>query len=63
MTSPPIKHISIHGIHTAHTIHGDGEPVLLLHGWGANIKLLWPLIEQLSTKGFRCHAPDLPGFG
>ncbi|MEL6270149.1 MAG: alpha/beta hydrolase [Chloroflexota bacterium] len=63
MSSPPTEHTTINGIHTTHTIHGEGEPVLLLHGWGANITLLWPLIEQLAQKGFRCHAPDLPGFG
>jgi pimeloyl-ACP methyl ester carboxylesterase len=42
---------------------GDGLPVLLLHGWGANLQLMVPLAEKLVTAGFSIYAPDLPGFG
>ena len=35
----------------------------MLHGWGANIGLLWPLAEQLATLGYRIYMLDLPGFG
>jgi pimeloyl-ACP methyl ester carboxylesterase len=41
---------------------GEGEPVLLLHGLGAN-KLSWlPLIGPLA-EGYRVIALDLPGHG
>lgn len=63
MTEPPIKHITINSQKVAHTVVGTGDPVLLLHGWGANLRLLWPLGEQLAEHGFRCYMPDLPGFG
>jgi pimeloyl-ACP methyl ester carboxylesterase len=41
----------------------DNVPVLALHGWGANLTLMWPLAEQLGRLGYRVYAPDLPGFG
>src|SRR4051812_452165 len=44
---------------------GSGPPVLLLHGSGpGTTAAAWtPLIEALAARGFRCVAPDLPGFG
>ena len=41
---------------------GEGDVILLLHGWGANITLFKGIIETLS-KGHRVIAPDMPGFG
>ncbi len=63
MTTAPTAHIEVNGINTAHAVAGDGDAVLLLHGWGANIELVWPLARELAGKGFRCYVPDLPGFG
>ncbi len=42
---------------------GDGIPVLLLHGWGANLDLMLPLAERLAPQGYQCYLLDLPGFG
>lgn len=53
----------IDGVRTAHCVLGEGPPVLLLHGWGANIDLMLPLAEPLAKAGFRCYVPDMPGFG
>lgn len=61
--TPPIEPFQIAGVNTAHAVAGDGPDVLLLHGWGANLELMWPLAEKLATKGCRVHAIDLPGFG
>ena len=55
--------IEINGIHIRERIIGDGTPVLMVHGWGADIDLLQPLALRLSRQGFRCFLPDLPGFG
>lgn len=52
----------INGINTNYLAVGEGEPVLLLHGWGANITLFQRLIDQLSKKYF-VIALDMPGFG
>ena len=41
---------------------GEGEAVLLLHGWGSNLKSFLNLINQLKSK-YRVLAFDYPGFG
>jgi pimeloyl-ACP methyl ester carboxylesterase len=63
MTKPPLSYADIGGLRAAHIVVGDGKPLLMLHGWGANIGLLWPLAEQLVRLGYRIYIPDLPGFG
>ncbi|MEA2000857.1 MAG: alpha/beta fold hydrolase [Actinomycetota bacterium] len=42
---------------------GDGEPVLLLHGWGGASTDMAPLASALAEAGYRAVAPDLPGHG
>lgn len=42
--------------------HGNGMPVLLLHGSPDTHAMWLPLMEHLQG-GVRCIAPDLPGFG
>lgn len=41
---------------------GEGEAVLLLHGWGANITLYQGIIDTLKQSR-RVIALDMPGFG
>ena len=41
---------------------GEGEIVLLLHGWGANITLYQGIVDTLKPVR-RVIAPDMPGFG
>jgi haloalkane dehalogenase len=51
------------GLRLAHIDEGDGAPVVFLHGeptWS----FLWrKVIPPVRDAGFRCIAPDLPGFG
>jgi haloalkane dehalogenase len=51
------------GLRLAHLDEGDGPPVVFFHGeptWS----FLWrKLIPPVRDAGFRCIAPDLPGFG
>jgi haloalkane dehalogenase len=51
------------GLRLAHLDEGDGPPVLFFHGeptWS----FLWrKVIPPVLNAGFRCIAPDLPGFG
>jgi len=51
------------GIRLAHLDVGEGPPVLFVHGeptWS----FLWrKVIPPVRDAGFRCVAPDLPGFG
>lgn len=53
--------INIGGQTIANHIQGEGDPLVMLHGWGANIGLLLPLADHL--RHYRCHLLDLPGFG
>jgi len=40
----------------------DGDPLLLLHGWGRSLNDLRPLTQGLS-EAYRTYAVDLPGHG
>ena len=42
--------------------YGEGEDIILLHGWGQNIKMMDPVGQNLEDK-FRITILDLPGFG
>ena len=55
----------INGLNINYICEGENtkdQNVLLLHGWGANIKLFSQIIACLSPY-FKVYAPDLPGFG
>lgn len=54
--------IRIDGLDTYYTDEGAGDPVVLLHGWGASSQSFAPLSETLA-KSFRVVSMDLPGFG
>ncbi len=45
------------------TSHGDGPPLILLHGLAASSHDWDRLIPVLVQAGFRVYAPDLPGHG
>ncbi len=63
MSAPPISFITLNAIRTAQAIAGDGPPIVFLHGWGANISLVWPLAEHMLNRGYKVYVLDLPGFG
>lgn len=41
---------------------GSGDPVLVLHGWGASIETVMPIVNTLK-QNHTVYAMDLPGFG
>lgn len=43
--------------------HGEGPPVLLIHGWPDSARLWRHQIPFLTGHGFRAVAPDMRGFG
>jgi pimeloyl-[acyl-carrier protein] methyl ester esterase len=43
-------------------VNGEGPPLILLHGWGLNLRVWDSLMPQL-TEHFRVVAIDLPGHG
>jgi pimeloyl-ACP methyl ester carboxylesterase len=54
--------IQISGLRTRRLIRGEGEDLLVLHGWGASIEAVYPIVASLGSVA-RVHALDLPGFG
>ncbi|MCP5198815.1 MAG: alpha/beta fold hydrolase [Gammaproteobacteria bacterium] len=54
--------VSVDGHRVPYLEGGRGEPLLLLHGFGAN-KDNWVPIAPHLTRHCHVYAPDLPGFG
>jgi pimeloyl-ACP methyl ester carboxylesterase len=54
--------LDIQGIQTRCRSLGSGPEVLVLHGWGASIEAVQPIVAGLS-RVCSVHAVDLPGFG
>jgi pimeloyl-ACP methyl ester carboxylesterase len=59
----PLLQTTILGLQTTHAVIGSGQPLLMLHGWGANHSLVTPLASKMADYGYTCYVPDLPGFG
>jgi haloalkane dehalogenase len=51
------------GLRLAHLDEGDGRPVVFVHGEPTWSYLWRKVIPPVRDTGFRCIAPDLPGFG
>ncbi|MFA5577398.1 MAG: alpha/beta hydrolase [Tissierellaceae bacterium] len=54
--------ILINELEINYIVEGQGRDVVILHGWGANINTILPIVNILKDR-FRVHALDLPGFG
>ena len=52
----------IDGLKINYEMAGEGEDLLLLHGWGADIRVMHPMFEHFSAYR-RVISLDLPGFG
>ncbi|HBC31742.1 MAG TPA: alpha/beta hydrolase [Clostridiales bacterium] len=55
-------YIDIDGLNINYIDEGEGNHVLLLHGWGGSIQTMMPIFNILKDK-FRVVTLDLPGFG
>ena len=55
--------IDVNGISLYVEEHGEGEPVLLLHGWPDSARLWRHQVPFLAAHGYRVITPDLRGFG
>jgi pimeloyl-ACP methyl ester carboxylesterase len=64
MTSPGDgQMIEANGISLYVEEHGDGVPVLMLHGWPDSARLWRHQVPVLAGRGYRVITPDLRGFG
>ncbi|MDD3840864.1 MAG: alpha/beta hydrolase [Clostridia bacterium] len=55
-------YVDIDGLNIFYEVEGEGEDVLLLHGWGASTQAFAPVFRQLAER-FRVYSLDFPGFG
>jgi pimeloyl-ACP methyl ester carboxylesterase len=55
--------VSANGADLYVEVHGDGDPVLLMHGWPDSAELWRNQVPALTSAGFRVITPDLRGFG
>ncbi len=54
--------VNIDGLNINYIVEGEGSPVVVLHGWGANIETVIPIVNVLKSS-HQVYAIDLPGFG
>ena len=50
------------GIELSYSIEGEGDTILLLHGWGCD-KNIWQATRELLRGSYRVVAVDFAGFG
>lgn len=54
--------IEVENMKINYVVSGEGKDVVILHGWGCEIKTVEP-IHKFLEKYFRVYSLDLPGFG
>jgi pimeloyl-ACP methyl ester carboxylesterase len=57
------RYATVNGVRLHYAEAGEGEPVLLQHGWPNHWWIWRDLIVPLSERGFRVIVPDLRGHG
>jgi pimeloyl-ACP methyl ester carboxylesterase len=60
--APKSGHIAANGVNYYYEIHGDGEPLLLLHGGLGSIDMFGPVLPKLA-EGRKVIGVDLHGHG
>ena len=57
-------YVLAHGVRTHVVVEGEGDPVLLVHGWGGSMQSLQRLATHLrKAERVQTILVDLPGFG
>ncbi|MBW2162329.1 MAG: alpha/beta fold hydrolase [Deltaproteobacteria bacterium] len=62
MPAPTSHHVTIQNLRLHYTEAGEGDPILLLHGFPTSSHLYRNILPQLA-KTHRAIALDLPGYG
>ena len=62
MSEATLARVEVDGMEVAYAEAGEGDPVILLHGWPTS-SFLWRQVIPVLAAGNRVVAPDLPGFG
>ena len=54
--------VELQGVKIFYEFIGEGDTVVLMHGWGGQVASLKPVFDYLS-KSYKVFALDFPGFG
>lgn len=54
--------IKVNGTNIHYEVSGEGQPVILMHGWGQNLEMMSLISGDLDTD-YCVYNLDLPGFG
>ncbi|MBI5188515.1 MAG: alpha/beta hydrolase [Nitrospirae bacterium] len=54
--------IELEGLRVFYDFAGEGDTVILMHGWGGEVASFKPVFDYLS-KSYKVYAFDFPGFG
>lgn len=54
--------ININGLNVNYTVTGEGDDLILLHGWGCSLDIFKAIQQHLSSF-FKVYSIDFPGFG
>ncbi len=52
----------VRGVRIGYHVSGEGETIVLLHGWGGDSRSFFPIHQRLS-KSYQVYSIDFPGFG
>ena len=63
MTKLVPDNLIVDGNRIAYGVHGDGEPIILIHGTPFFSHIWRRVLPNLVAAGFRVHVFDLLGFG
>jgi pimeloyl-ACP methyl ester carboxylesterase len=63
MTHLVNQHCVINGHRIAHGVHGNGDPVVLMHGTPSSSYIWRNVLPTLVAAGYKVHVYDLLGFG
>jgi pimeloyl-ACP methyl ester carboxylesterase len=55
--------VDVDGVRTEYEVTGQGQPVVLLHGWPDSGRLWRHQVPALAAAGFQVLVPDLRGYG
>ncbi len=53
----------VNGVAIEYERVGEGRPVLILHGWGADMEAVRPIARCVAELGYEAVMLDFPGFG
>lgn len=57
------KYANVNGLKMYYEIHGEGKPLVLIHGGGSTIKTNWSRVLPLFTKTYKIIAVELQAHG